>query len=108
MTPIEYADIRNRPITTSLAGTPICSHRERGSQPMAPPSCSNKNAHTCNCKNIVFFLLRVEFIPGRNGGSAPPAILLAQREVHVDLSHHLHRLSVQERRRVHPLFHRLQ
>src|SRR5271157_4041522 len=46
---------------------------------------------------------------GRPGYPVGPGrFLLTQREVHVDLSYNLHRLSVEERRLVHPLFHRFQ
>ena len=65
------------------------------------------NAQTCNCKNIVFFLLRVEF-ELLYGLGAPDFDLLAQREVHVDLSHHFHRLAVEQSRLVHPLLHRFE
>src|SRR5260370_14625972 len=106
----------NRPTTTNLASGPICFHKEAGSQftPVLPASCSKKNAQTCKCKSIVFSSLR-ESIFKFGRARAPlenttpgPVLLLAQREVHVDLSHNLNRLSVEKGRLVYPMSHRFQ
>src|SRR4051794_13618871 len=95
MTPIEYADMMNIAITTAFARGPICAQRWIGSQLTA--SWSRYRDHTC-CKSIVLSLsCELNFATCstdvRNGRSG---YLLAQRKVHVDLSLHLYRLSVEE------------
>src|SRR5271154_4289770 len=102
MTPIEYADMTNRMMTTILANVPICDQRERGSHCGPAPSCNNHNDQTCNCKSIVLFsLLRVEL-------NLVELNLLAQREVHIDDRYHFHWLSVEESLFIQPLSHGLQ
>src|SRR5438067_10650003 len=91
ITPIDQADMMNRQTTTSLAGMPIWFQRERGSHPTWAASCNKRNAHTCICKSIVCFLLRVNYL---SYFSFP---LLVQSEVHVDCRDHIHRLAVQHR-----------
>src|SRR5579883_1166328 len=100
----------NRTITTSLAGMPMFFHIEIRSKLVPPPaSCSSIRPHTCKLKSIVLSLLRVELVlPNIRRAQGAVGLLLAQREVHVDLSLHLDRLSVEEGRLVHPLFHRFE
>src|ERR1043166_7456233 len=81
-----------------------------GSQDTAAPgSWSRYRDQTWSCNSIVLslscelnFWLRSTDVHYRRSGY----YLLAQREVHVDLSLHLDRLSIEEGRLVHPLFHR--
>src|SRR5437588_4282430 len=53
-------------------------------------------------------LLRVESIRPALFWTGAGLFLLAQREVHVDLSNNFHRLSIEKGRLVYPLFHRFQ
>src|SRR5882724_8366624 len=96
----------NRPTTTALASRPMFFQRDIGSHPMAA-SCKRYSENTCNCKSIGFSLLRVDLLYCPEP-AWPFAGLLAQREVHVDLSRYLNRFSVQSRRLIHPLSYRFE
>ena len=113
MTPMDQADMMNRTMTTALASEPIWLHRDAGIPTDGAACFLEQHKATILAIAKALFLLSCElnlcFTLDRTGRrSACRADLLAQREVHVDLSDHLHRLAVEESRLVHPLFHRFE